>query len=138
MNGNPSAREPEIHREQDGLNERIMTLDKISEELRSELGQMEQVLRIALRPHQDNQKTSAETQPDPPPPVTQLGDAFRRHANAIYRIGRQIHESIERLRDIRDRCELPRLPEIAQAMTLNTSVNADRAKVEILKSSTLG
>lgn len=114
--GNPVAREPEIHHEQDKLNERILTLDKISEELRAELGSMESVLRIALRPPQDRPKETSASQLDPPPPVTPLGDIFRNHGNAVYRIGRQIHDSIERLRDIRDRCELPRLPEVEQAM----------------------
>lgn len=114
----PAQREPEIHREQETLNERISTMDKACAELRCEIGQLEQGLKIALRPAQDNPKSTGEgaVTPEHPPCVTQLGDGMRHSADNVHNITRQVWRMIEDLRDIRGRCELPRSPEAAQAM----------------------
>ncbi len=118
MANGPAAREPEIYREQQTLSERIETMDKCCEELRSEIGQMESTLRIALRPEQDRPKQTSDARPDPPPPLTQMGDAIRSTSDKVIRMTRMVSDMSERLRDIRDRCELPRLPEVAQAVPI--------------------
>lgn len=124
------GREPEVAREQSNLNERLMTLDKCYEELRSEVGQMESTLRIALRPAPAQAEgMTKEPQPDSPPCVTPMGEEIRRTTNTVNTLARQLSGLSERLRDIRDRCELPRLPEPAQAMPYEHEQRYDKPKM---------
>lgn len=118
MNGTGVAqREPEIYREQETLTERLAILDKTMEELRSEIGQMENVMKIALRPSTPTDNIKNPVEQSQPSPSTQLGERIRQNSDLVRLVTDALLANMARLRDLRDRCELPRLPETAtQAM----------------------
>ena len=125
MNELRTTKEPEIHREQQVLNDRLEMLDKSTEGLQEEIAHLESTLKIALRPRTPEPAgpTIDANKPERPLCQTSLGSTIREKSDTVDLIARHLNDLSQQLQDIRERCELPRMTEEVQAPSPHLAKN---------------